>query len=140
METAVIAPPAAESGIDRETFERAWRGTPDGDPSMPRPANRASLTIFRDAPGDFQDRQVYLWVDGEPWGKIKYGREVSREVPAGRHLIRANNTLLSHTLEVTLRPGEQVRVRCHNGMPPAGWLMMMFVHVTYLRVRLERQP
>jgi hypothetical protein len=32
-----------------------------------------------------------------------------------------------------------VRLRCTNTMPTVGWLMMMFLHVTALRVRLERE-
>ena len=137
MRTGVLAPPVTDTLLDRDAFERAWRGVPVGDP--PVPASSAQLTVSRNTSGDFQDRQVYLWVDGESWGKIKYGHAITREVPAGSHVIRANNTLFSHTLAVAARPGEHVRVRCHNGMPRAGWLMMMFLHVTYLRVKLERE-
>jgi hypothetical protein len=139
MRTGVVAPPATDTLLDRDAFERAWHGVPGGDPAAPAPATSTQLTISRNTAGDFQDRQVYLWVDGESWGKIKYGRPITREIPAGSHVIRANNTLFSHTLTVAARPGEHVRVRCHNGMPRAGWLMMMFLHVTYLRVRLERE-
>lgn len=139
MRTAVVAPPVAETLLDRDTFERAWHGVPGGDRAAPTPATSARLTIARETPGDFQDRQVYLWVDGESWGKIRYGRAITRDITAGTHVIRANNTLLSHTLEITARSGEHVRVSCHNGMPRAGWLMLIFVHVTYLRVRLVRE-
>jgi hypothetical protein len=139
MRTAVLAPPVTDTLLDRDTFERAWRGAPGGRAPTPTPATSAQLTISRNTDGDFQDRQVYLWVDGESWGKIKYGQALTREIPAGTHRIRANNTLFNHRLEVTARPGEHVRVRCHNGMPRAGWLMLVFLHATYLRVRLERE-
>jgi hypothetical protein len=39
-----------------------------------------------------------------------------------------------------VQPGEHVRLRTGNGFPRAGWLLMMVLHVTYLRVRLEREP
>ena len=135
----VVAPPASDTLLDRDAFERAWRGVPGGDAIAPAPATSAQLTISRNTEGDFQDRQVYLWVDGESWGKIKYGHAITREIPPGPHVIRANNTLFNHTLTVAARPGEHVRVRCHNGMPRAGWFMMMFLHVTYLLVKLERE-
>lgn len=138
MATSVLAPPAAADLLDRETFERAWHGVPGGDGCTARPAASAQLTISRDTAGDFSDRQVYIWVDGESWGKIKFGRPLTREIPPGPHRIRANNTLFTCTLELTAMPGEHVRVRCHNGMGRAGWLMLLFLHVTYLLVRLER--
>ena len=139
MPTAVIVPPASDTLLDREAFERAWCGAPGDAPPTPTPATRAQLTISRNTSGDFQDRQVYIWVDGESWGKIKYGQPLTREIPPGRHAIRANNTLFNHTLAFTARPGEHVKVRCHNGMPRAGWLLLVFLHATYLRVRLERE-
>ena len=51
----------------------------------------------------------------------------------------AFNTLLSHRIEIHAVAGEHVRLRCTNAMPTAGWLMMMFLHVTALSVRLERE-
>ena len=83
---------------------------------------------------------MYLFVDDELWGKVKYGRPLTREIEPGRHRIRAFNTLFSHTIEVDVVPGEHVRLQCSNAMPTAGWLMMIFLHVTALRVRLEREP
>jgi hypothetical protein len=125
--------------LDIAALQRAWNGAaPGSQPPGPR-LNRAQLTITRNGSGDFQDRQVYLFVDDEPWGKVRYGRPMTREIAPGRHRIRAFNTLFSHTIEVDAVPGEHVRLRCTNAMPTAGWLMMIFLHVTALRVRLERE-
>jgi hypothetical protein len=63
---------------------------------------------------------------------------MSLEIAPGRHRIRAFNTLFSHRMEIDAVPGEHVRLRCTNGMPTAGWLMMIFLHVTALRPRLEK--
>ena len=104
MRTAVLAPPVTETLLDRESFERAWHGVPGGEAATPAPAT-TQLTISRNTSGDFQDRQVYIWVDGESWGKIKYGRPLTREIPAGTHRIRANNTLFNDTLDFTARSG-----------------------------------
>ncbi len=139
MRTAVLEPPVTDTLLDRQSFERAWHGVPGQDQAAARPATSATLTIARNTAGDFQDRQVYLWVDDESWGKIKYGHPVTREIPPGPHRIRVNNTLFNDVLSFTARPGEHVRVRCHNGMPRAGWLMLLFFHVTYLLVKLERE-
>ena len=121
-----------------EELERAWHGLAAGDRSSPAKINSAQLTITRNGASDFQDRQVYLFVDEEPWGKVRYGKAISREIPPGAHRVRAFNTLFSHTIEINALPGEHVRVNCTNGMPTVGWLMMIFLHVTALRPRLER--
>jgi len=118
--------PAVENQLDRAAFERAWKGV-------------AQLTINRTSQTDFQDRQVYLFVDGEAWGKLRYGRPLTREIEPGHHSVRAFNTLFSHTLEIDVAPGEHARLRCSNSMPTAGWLMFIFLHVTALFVKLERE-
>lgn len=125
--------------LDVAELQRAWRGDTPSDPAAITPLRRAQLTISRNSNSDFQDRQVYLFVDDEAWGKVKYGRPVTREIEPGRHRVRAFNTLFSHTIEIDAVPGEHVRLRCSNAMPTAGWLMMIFLHVTALRVRLERE-
>lgn len=112
--------------FDREMFERAWHGN-------------AQLTVMRNAARDFQDRQVFLYVDGECWGKVRYNKPLSREIPPGRHQVRAFNTLFSHTIEVDARPGEHVRLKCTNGLGRGGWLMMVIWQVAALRVVLERE-
>jgi hypothetical protein len=122
----------------REDFARAWQLTVDAPPS-PRLAPETVLVVRRTSPHDFQDRQIYLWIDEEPLGKIRYGDAVTRPIQPGRHIVRVFNTLVSRTLTVDAAPGEIVRVQCGTGMPTAGWLMMMFLHVTYLRVWLARE-
>ena len=125
--------------LDVEAFERAWHGADPGHHPETTPVNGTLLTINRNSGSDFQDRQVFLFVDGEAWGKVKYGRPMTREIAPGHHKVRAFNTLFSHTIEIDAVPGEHVRLRCTNGMPTAGWLMMIFLHVTALSVRLERE-
>jgi hypothetical protein len=112
---------------DIAALERAWHG------------NSATLTVLRNGSGDFQDRQVFLYVDDELWGKVKYGRPVSREIPPGRHKVRAFNTLFSHTIEIDAIPGEHVRLKCTNGLARGGWIMMVIWQVAALKVRLERE-
>ena len=82
---------------------------------------------------------MFLYVDGELWGKVKYGRPVSREIPPGRHKVRAFNTLFSHTVDIDAVPGEHVKLRCTNGLAKAGLLTFILLHFTALTVRLERE-
>jgi hypothetical protein len=131
-----ILEPVVDEALEVEILERAWRAS---SPVAVRSIKAAHLTITRNTANDFQDRQVYVFVDEEPWGKIRYGQPISREIAPGTHKVRVNNTLLSDSLEFTAGPGEHVRLRCSNGMPRAGWLMMIFLHVTYLLVRIERE-
>ena len=122
----------------RDDFERAWQGATD-TPTEKRYGHETVLVLRRTSPHDFQDRQIYVWIDGEPQGKIRYGGAIQRPIEPGRHTVRVFNTLLSRTLTIDAAPGEQVRLQCGTGMPAAGWLMMIFFHVTYLRVWLARE-
>ena len=122
-----------------EALERAWHGPDHSADHTISKINNAQLTVTRNGTSDFQDRQVYLYVDGELWGKVKYGRPVSREIPPGHHRVRAFNTLFSHTVEIDAKPGEHVRLKCTNAMPRAGLFMLLFLHFTALFVTLERE-
>jgi len=125
---------------DLDVLVRAFHGSDEPPPGPSASVRDAQLTISRHFPDDFQDRQIYLFVDEQPWGKVRYGHAVTQDVRPGRHRVRAFNTLFSRTLELDVRPGEHVRLCCGNGFPRAGWLLMLVLHVTYLLVRLEREP
>jgi hypothetical protein len=125
--------------VDRDAASHPRRDVRDERPAAGRDATSAQLTVVRNAPTDFRDRQVYLWVDDAALGKLRYGVPVSVEIPAGPHTIRVHNTLFSDRLTFTAAPGEHVRVRCTNGMPTGGWIMFVLLHSTWLRVRLERE-
>jgi hypothetical protein len=122
---------------DLSVLVRAYHG-PEGPSTAPATAVRsAQLTISRRDADDFQDRQIQLFVDDEPWGKVRYGTAVTRDIAPGPHRVRVFNTLFSKTLTLDVKPGEHVRLKTGNGFPKAGWVLMMVLHVTYLLVRLE---
>lgn len=105
---------------------------------MPAPT-ATTLEIVRNHPQDIQDRPVYLWVDGEKWdGTLRYGGTFTRELPPGKHTIKAHNTLFGHTMEFEAAAGETVRFRCENGLTGGGMVMVLMMGVAYLRVRLIR--
>lgn len=122
----------------REDFERAWLLGAD-DPRCAPVVPETAIVVSRTSALDFQDRQVYVWIDDVSLGNLRYGQCFSHAIEPGEHTVRVFNTLMSRSLTVHVAPGEQVRLQCGNGMPTAGWLMMIFLHVTYLRVWIERE-
>lgn len=100
----------------------------------------ARLSITRDHPRDIPDRSIRLWVDGERWDNLPYGRTATRDITPGRHVVKAHNTLFGTSLEFEAEPGEEVRLRCANGLTGGGKLMVLMLGVAYLRVRLEQLP
>ena len=100
----------------------------------------ARLSIARAEPKDVQDRVVHLWLDGERWQSLPYGRTLVRDIAPGRHVVKAHNTLFGTTIEIDAAPGEVVRLSCVNGLTGGGKLMVLMLGVAYLRVRLVRLP
>jgi hypothetical protein len=133
----VITETPAVVDFTREDFDRAWRLDTEA-PHQRRARPETAIVLQRNSPNDFQDRQIYVFVDGEAIGKIRYGQALNHPIEPGEHTVRVFNTLLSQTITIKAAPGEQVRLQCGNGMPTAGWLMMIFLHVTYLRVWISR--
>jgi hypothetical protein len=130
---------APDIGVfERKDFERAWQRDAEA-PRRTLIVPETAIVIRRNSPHDFQDRQIYVWVDDQELGKIRYGNRITRPIEPGRHTIRVFNTLLSRTLTVDAAPGEQVRLQTGTGLPTAGWLMMIFLHVSYLKVWLVRE-
>jgi hypothetical protein len=100
----------------------------------------ARLSIVRNEAEDVQDRVVHLWVDGEQWENLRYGKTVTRDIAPGRYVVKAHNTLFGTSLEIDAAPGEEVRLSCLNGLTGGARLMVLMLGVAYLRVRLTRLP
>ena len=98
----------------------------------------ARLTITRDTADDIQDRWIRLWLDGEPLETLRYGHTGNAEMAPGHHTLKASNTLTRDTLEFDARPGETIKVRCHNAISRGGFLSILMIGVAVIRVRLER--
>jgi hypothetical protein len=61
-------------------------------------------------------------------------------LPAGRHTVKASNTLFSTTEQFDTAPGETIRYRCENGLTGGGMVMVLMMGVAYLKVKLVRLP
>ena len=93
---------------------------------------------MRDTPDDVQDRWVRIYIDDTPKEILRYGETLQRQIGAGRHRIKAHNTLSSHTLDIVAEAGETVRIRCYNTVAKGGVLMMLTTGFAFITVRLER--
>src|SRR5688500_1214259 len=99
----------------------------------------ARITILRTDPQDVKDRQIVLSLDGAAFATLLYGETVTREVPPGRHRLRAHNTLFWKTVDLELAAGEHARFRAINragfgtysllGVLGVGPLYLSFVRV-----------
>ena len=98
----------------------------------------ARITVSRKDPGDVQDRQVVVSLDGERLATLLYGHEVTREIPAGRHRLRAHNTLFWKTIDVDLAAGEHARFRAINRAGVGTFSMLGLLGVGPLFLTLER--
>jgi len=103
-------------------------------------AGTARITVSRKHPGDVQDRQVVVSLDGERLATLLYGDEATREVPAGRHRLRAHNTLFWKTIDLDLAPDEHARFRAINRAGVGTFSMLGLLGVGPLFLTLEREP
>jgi hypothetical protein len=86
----------------------------------------ARLTIVRQSSDDVGFREIFVSLDGEPLGMLRFGDTLTTELPPGPHQIRAHNTLFWKTHRIVVRPGEHVKFEAVNR---AGWgtFGMLFV-------------
>jgi hypothetical protein len=100
----------------------------------------ARITVTRKDPKDVRDRQIVVSVDGEPLGTLLFGNEISRDVAAGEHRLRAHNTLFWKTLELSLAPGEHAVFRVVNRAGMGTFSLLGLLGVGPLYLTFERQP
>lgn len=96
------------------------------------------LTVERISPEDVQQRQVVVALDGAPFAQLLYGQRVTRDIPPGRHRLRAHNTLVWRTVDFDVRPGEHLRFAAVNRAGPGTAALIALLGVGPLYVTLER--
>ena len=67
---------------------------------------QATLTVRRQSRNDIGHREIFLSLDGQDLGMLRYGDEVTRDVEPGPHRLQAHNTLFRKSLDFTLTVGE----------------------------------
>jgi hypothetical protein len=104
------------------------------------PAPAARLTIHRTADWDEQSRQILLSVDGAAVGQLLYGQTLTRDIPAGAHTLKANNTLVWKTVPFDAASGQDVHFTVWN-QPMGGWPMrLLFIFVGAAALKLGIAP
>ena len=78
-----------------------------------------------------------MYIDDAGAEILRYGETFRRELPPGRHRIKAHNTLSTDTIEIDLQPAQTLRIRCHNHFARGGILMMLTIGFAFIKVRLE---
>jgi hypothetical protein len=99
----------------------------------------ATITVARKHAEDVRDRQVVVSLDGERLATLLYGGEVTREVPPGRHRLRAHNTLFWKTIDLDLAPGEHARFSAINRAGVGTFSMLGLLGVGPLFLTFERE-
>ena len=66
----------------------------------------ATITVRRQSKEDVGYREIYVSLDGESLGILRFRDVITRETTPGRHRLQAHNTLIWKTLEFTLAVDE----------------------------------
>ena len=97
----------------------------------------ARITVSRTRADDVQDRQVVVSMDGQRWVGLLFGQSATREVPPGRHALKADNTLFRKTVEIDIEPGSELRFTVSSRRGPGTGLFLLlgapFYYVTLAR-------
>ena len=101
--------------------------------------------MSRTLDGDVGQRQVYVDLDGERLGNLLAGERFVKEIAAGRHILKLNNTLVWKTVEFEAAAGEIIEYRFANkaGRFALPFLAVLGVAPLYLsieRVTTANQP
>jgi hypothetical protein len=92
--------------------------SPAASPAASDAPGMARLTVHRSSPADARQRQVILTLDGEPLATLLYDQQTTRQIPAGQHRLRANNTLVWKTIEFEAAPGDDLHISIVNRAAP----------------------
>ena len=103
-----------------------------------RPAAR--LTVHRTAEWDQQSRQILCSVDGQYIGQLLYGQSLTREIPAGSHTLKANNTLVWKTVPFEAAPGEHVQFTVWNAAMGGLFMRLLFIFIGAAALKLGVSP
>jgi hypothetical protein len=101
-------------------------------------ATDCRITLSRRHAQDVRDRQIVVSLDGEPFGTLLFGEEVTRQTAPGAHRLRAHNTLFWKTRELDLQPGEHARFVVINRPGPGTYSLLGMLGAGPLYLTFER--
>jgi hypothetical protein len=97
----------------------------------------ARLTVHRSSAEDARQRQVILSLDGSEIATLLYGQQTTRDIPAGHHRLRANNTLVWKTIEFDAAPGDDLHVKIVNRAAPGMLALVALLGAGPMYVTME---
>ncbi len=100
----------------------------------------ARLTVHRTAACDEQSRQILCSIDGTHVGQLLFGQTLTREIPAGSHRLKANNTLVWKTVPFEAAAGEHVQFTVWNEAMGGWWARLLFIFVGAAALKLGVTP
>lgn len=99
----------------------------------------ATLTVSRTSPEDIQERELYVSVDGDRRGILRFGDSLTVPISAGHHELRVHNTISRKRAEFDVTDGEQVRYRAANVRGSGFEMLAMFFGIAPMHTVLERE-
>ena len=87
-----------------------------------------------------RQRQIVVSLDGEPLGELMFGDVITRDVPAGRHRLRAHNTLFWKNVPFDLKPGQHARFTTVNTSGPGSFSLLGLLGVGPLYLKVIAEP
>ena len=103
------------------------------------PATTATITLTRRSQTDVKQRHIFVSLDGVQVAVLEYGDAITRDVPAGSHVLRAHNTLVWKTLPCDLAPGEHARFTVVNRPGFGTWAMLSLLGTGPIYLTFERE-
>jgi hypothetical protein len=98
------------------------------------------LAVSRNSPDDVQLRQIAAMLDGESIAELMFGESVTKEIPAGHHTLRVDNTWNRQTVEFDSGEGEAVKFLVRNRAGRFSWFLLMIFGAGPIYVSIERVP
>jgi len=98
------------------------------------------VTLSRTDRADVQHRQIYAQLDDGRSHTLVFGDTVTLELPAGEHVLRANNTLFWKRVPFVLEPDQHVEFALINRSGLFGFGFLAVFGVAPLRLSIERRP
>src|SRR5262249_7726640 len=99
----------------------------------------ATLIVDRNAPDDAQQRQILIFLDGEPIRELLFGDSVTKEIPAGPHTLLVDNTWSRRSAQFDAVDGESIRFLVKNHSGRFSEFLLMFFGAGPLKVFLDRR-
>jgi hypothetical protein len=99
----------------------------------------AWLTLRRTSDEDIKERELYVSLDGQRLGILRYGDAATVAITPGRHELRVHNTWSRKKVQFDAAPGQEIRVRTANvaGQGFAYWAFFLGAAMMY--TALERE-